>query len=136
MDFHVGQFFEENFSFSKENISSYMKLTGDFNKIHFDEEYAASTIFKKPIAHGMLSAGVFSKIIGNDFPANNCVYISQNFNFIKPVYIDEEYVARVEIKDIIKEKLFLKTIAYKNTYDFLVIDGNAVVSIKKIEATL
>lgn len=100
----IGDFYEEKVSFSKEDIMKYAEVSGDKNPIHIDEQYAKSSIFGGTIVHGMLAASVFSKIFGTKFPGEGTIYMSQDLKFMAPVLPNTEYVAKVEVIEIIKEK--------------------------------
>ena len=99
-----GQVYTVKFSFNQENVIAFAEVTGDKNPVHLDEAYAASTIFKKPIVHGMLGASLFSKVFGTMFPGEGTIYLSQTLNFLKPMYVNENYEAVFEVKEIILEK--------------------------------
>ena len=85
-------------------IESFGKATGDFNPVHFDEAYAAETLFKGRIAHGILSLGLISAVFGNIFPGPGTIYLSQEIKFIAPVRIGDTLTAKVEVLEVITEK--------------------------------
>jgi 3-hydroxybutyryl-CoA dehydratase len=89
---------------TKKDVDIFGKLTGDMNQAHFDEDYAAKTIFKKPIVHGMLIGSLFSKIFGLDYPGEGTIYCSQSLKFLKPVYPDQLLTIKVTVKEIVLEK--------------------------------
>lgn len=99
-----GQVYTVKFSFNQENVIAFAEVTGDKNPVHLDEAYAANTIFKKPIVHGMLGASLFSKVFGTMFPGEGTIYLSQTLNFLKPMYVNENYEAVFEVREIILEK--------------------------------
>ncbi|MCG7928256.1 MAG: MaoC family dehydratase [Candidatus Thiodiazotropha taylori] len=82
------------------DIRAFAGLSGDRNPVHLDDIYAEASRFKKRIAHGMISASFFSAIFGTQLPGKGCVYVSQDLNFRKPVYIDDTVTAVVEITAI------------------------------------
>ncbi|OHX65307.1 MaoC family dehydratase [Flammeovirga pacifica] len=96
----IGQSYQVDFKFSQEDVNAFARLTGDTNPIHIDEEFAANTPFKKPIMHGFLSASIFSRVLGTEFPGNGSVYLSQNMDFLRPMFVDENYSAEFEITEI------------------------------------
>ncbi len=118
--------------YKKELVIGFSQLTGDINPIHIDSEYAAKTIFKKPIVHGMLVASQISELLANNFPGPGTIYLSQSLNFIKPVYYDDEIKCVVEVMEIENEKgnIKLKTQCY-NQENKIVIDGVAIVKLLK-----
>ncbi|NLR92710.1 MULTISPECIES: MaoC family dehydratase [Flammeovirga] len=96
----IGNTYETTFSFTQDQVDAFAKLTGDTNPIHIDPEFAAGTPFKKPIMHGFLSASIFSRVLGTEFPGNGSVYLSQSMDFLRPMFVDEEYVATFEVTEI------------------------------------
>src|SRR3954462_9392614 len=86
------------------DIVLFAGVSGDNNAIHTNEEFAASTVFKGRIAHGMLSASVISAAIANKLPGPGTVYMSQNLRFKAPVRAGDTVRALVTVKEIIREK--------------------------------
>lgn len=111
-----------------EDIVQFAKLTGDFNPIHIDQEYAEKTFFKDRIAHGILSGSIISTVIGMKLPGPNTIYLSQNFKFIKPVKIGDTIKAIVEVVEKRDDKriIKLKTQVF-NQREEIVVDGDAAV---------
>jgi len=68
-----------------EDIDAFAAITGDTNPVHLDEVYAASTPFKARIAHGMLSAGLISTVLGTQLPGPGCIYLDQQIRFRAPI---------------------------------------------------
>lgn len=99
-----GQTYSYEFNFSQADVIAFANATGDKNPVHLDEAYAAKTMFKRPIMHGMLSASLFSKVFGTLFPGEGTIYLKQTLNFLKPMYVDTDYVAEFVVKDVIKDK--------------------------------
>jgi len=79
-------------------------VTGDFNPVHLDQGYADKTIFKGRIAHGLLSVGIISTILGNILPGHGTIYLSQEVKFLAPVRIGDTITAKVEVMELIPEK--------------------------------
>lgn len=100
----VGEKYTHTFSFSQEDVIAFAKVTGDNNPVHLDEDYAADTMFKKPIMHGMLGASIFSKVFGTLFPGEGTIYLNQNIQFTRPMYAGDQYEAQFEIVEIDSEK--------------------------------
>lgn len=113
---------------TKEDVQTFANVTGDHNPVHLDESYAKDTLFKKCIAHGMLSAGLISKVIGTQLPGYGTIYLGQTLNFKKPVYIGDTITTLVSIQKINPEKkiLILDTCC-KNQKGKVVLDGEATV---------
>ena len=100
----VNQVYTHDFQFSQEEVNRFAEVTGDKNPVHINAEYAATTMFKRPIMHGMLSASLFSKVFGTLFPGEGTIYLKQTLNFLKPMYVDTQYEAVFTIKEVLKDK--------------------------------
>ncbi len=100
MPFQVGDHYEETFSISQEEVNEFARLSGDTNPVHVDAAFAATTIFKKPVVHGIFVASVFSRIMGAKFPGYGSIYLSQTLDFKRPVYPGETYRVEVKIAEI------------------------------------
>ena len=82
---------------SGEDVARFGEVTGDFNPLHFDAGFAATTVFRAPIAHGILSAGYISAVIGTRLPGPGTIYLSQQLKFRAPVRIGDTVTARVTV---------------------------------------
>lgn len=78
-------------------VRGFATISGDTNPIHLDDDYASESRYKKRIAHGLLSASLFSSIFGTQFPGAGCVYAEQSLVFKRPVYVGDEVVAIAEL---------------------------------------
>ncbi len=87
-----------------QDIADFARVSGDVNPVHLDEAHAATTPFKKRIAHGALTASYISAVFGTKLPGPGCIYVSQTLNFKAPVHIGHEVVTTVKITDLIPEK--------------------------------
>lgn len=96
--------FEFSFEFSQAQVEAFAEVSGDHNPLHLDAEYAATTQFKRPIVHGSLAGGIFSRLIGMEFPGPGTVYLSQSLNFRRPMYVDTPYVAKLEVLEVSPER--------------------------------
>lgn len=94
---------------TQEDIINYSKISLDDNPLHLNEEYAKNSIFKKRIAHGMIAAGLISAVLGTKLPGKGSIYLEQNLKFLKPVYINDDITATVEIKKIENKIVTLET---------------------------
>ncbi|AHF06188.1 MaoC family dehydratase [Desulfitobacterium metallireducens] len=130
-DMNVGDSASLSKTVTESDILSYAGLTMDFNPVHVNAEYAKESIFKERIAHGMLSAGFISAVLGTTLPGPNSIYLGQELKFTAPVKIGDTVTATATITEKKDEKrlLKLKTIV-TNQRGEVVVDGNAV--IKKI----
>jgi acyl dehydratase len=126
MKFNIHDKIEETFSFSQDQVNRFIELTGDNNPIHHDVDYAAGTVFKKPIIHGFLSSSIFSKVLGIKMPGYGTIYLKQEMNFRKPMYVDTTYTCVIEILEIEKNRARLSTQIFNDKHE-LTIDGYAVV---------
>ena len=116
---------------TESDIIIFSKISGDKNPIHLSDEFAKKTRFKKRIAHGYLSASLFSGIFGEKLPGPGCLYLSQSLQFKYPVYIDDIVTATVKIIDIVAEKNTLKFSTICKVDKTTVIDGIAEIYIPK-----
>jgi len=90
--------------FNQSDVNTFAQITGDNNPIHLDADFAAKTIFGKPIVHGFFSASVFSMVFGTKFPGEGTIYLYQDMKFLAPVFVDRPYKARFEVVEVNAEK--------------------------------
>jgi len=115
-------------TFSEADIYLYAGISGDFNPAHVNEAYARNTFFKTRIAHGMLSAGLISAVIGTQLPGPGSIYMQQTLSFLAPVYMGDTITACVEVVEKMeKKKVRLKTTCM-NQDAVIVLEGEAIVS--------
>jgi len=114
---------------SESDVYLFAGITGDFNPAHVNQAYAEGTPFKSRIAHGFLTAGFISTVIGTMLPGPGTIYIRQELNFVAPVYINDTVTASVEVVEVDTEKnrVLLKPLC-KNQENKLLIEGQALVS--------
>ncbi len=96
----VGMSAETTMVVSAEKIDTFAELSGDFNPIHVDEEFAKTTMFGGRIAHGALSASLISAILGNDLPGPGAIFVELNMRFRRPAMMGDEVTARAEVQEI------------------------------------
>jgi len=89
---------------TESDIELFARATGDFNPVHLDQAYAEKTSFKGRIAHGLLSVGLLSAVLGNILPGHGTIYLSQEVKFLAPVRIGDTLTAKVEVIELITEK--------------------------------
>lgn len=104
MDLKIGDFFSTKRKVTDELIRKFAELSGDFNPIHLDEEFAGSTRFGRRIAHGMLSGAFISSVLGYEFKERKIVYLSQTMKFIAPVFIDDVITTTATVTKIREDK--------------------------------
>jgi 3-hydroxybutyryl-CoA dehydratase len=116
------------------DIMAYAGVSGDTNPIHLHDGFARTTRFGQRIAHGMLSAGFISAVIGTRLPGPGSVYISQTMNFTAPVLIGETItaVATITAIDEKRRRVTLKTQCLNG--DKVVIDGEATILVPRRDA--
>ena len=133
-DIRIGQHAEYVRTVTSEDIEMFGQVSGDYNPLHFNEDWAKTTMFKGRIAHGILTATYVSTVIGMKLPGPGTIYISQSMKFRRPVRIGDEITARVEVIDKNDEKEFLtlKTVCV-NQEGKMVLDGEAVVTMMRLE---
>ena len=100
----LGQTYSHDFKFTQEEVNLFAEVTGDKNPVHLDADFAAKTLFKKPIMHGMLGAALFSKVFGVLFPGEGTIYLKQSLSFLRPMFVDVDYEAVFTVKEVNKEK--------------------------------
>jgi 3-hydroxybutyryl-CoA dehydratase len=113
---------------SETDVYLFAGISGDFNPAHLNQAYAEKTFFKGRIAHGMLSAGFISALLGTRLPGPGTIYLRQELNFLAPVRMGDTITARVEVTELIPEKnrARLRT-SCRNQDGTVVLDGEAVV---------
>jgi 3-hydroxybutyryl-CoA dehydratase len=122
----VGDSAELTRTITEEDIQLFARAIGDFNPVHLDEAYAQKTQFKGRIAHGALSLGFISAILGNIFPGHGTIYLSQEVKFLAPVRIGDTITAKVEVMELISEKNRVKLrTSCMNQEGKIVVDGTA-----------
>lgn len=111
------------------DVVKFAQISGDYNPVHLDEDFARRTRFKGRIVHGMLSASFLSTVIASRLPGPGTIYLTQNLSFRAPVRIGDRVEARVTVTDIIREKarVVLKTVC--RVGETVVIDGDALVMV-------
>jgi 3-hydroxybutyryl-CoA dehydratase len=104
MDLKIGDQFSTTRVITDDVIRKFAEVSGDFNPIHLDEEFAAKTRFGKRIAHGMLSGAFISAVLGNEFRERKIVYLSQTMKFTAPAFLGDTITATATITAIREDK--------------------------------
>jgi acyl dehydratase len=125
----VGKVYTHDFKFNQDEVNRFAEVTGDKNSVHTDAAYAAKTMFKRPIMHGMLSASLFSKVFGTLFPGEGTIYLKQSLSFLKPMYVDTAYEAMFTVKEVVKDKnrAVIETLIKDKTTGIVCTSGEATV---------
>ena len=113
---------------SETDVYLYAGISGDFNPAHVNQTEAEKGMFGKRIAHGMLSAGLISAVLGTLLPGPGTIYMGQELRFTKPVAIGDTITATVTVAELIPEKnrAILETVCTNQNGD-VVITGKATV---------
>ena len=96
----VGQKARRSITLTTEHVKTYAEMTGDHNPLHFDEDFASKTKFKKLVVQGGLTTGLLHALVAMDMPGPGTVFLSQNWKFIAPVFIGDTITAEAEIVSI------------------------------------
>lgn len=130
MDLKIGDKFSTERHVTDELVRKFADVSGDFNPIHLDEEFAKTTRFGRRIAHGMLSGAFISAVLGYEFKERKIVYLSQSMKFTAPVYLEDTVTATATVTNIRDDKgiVTLETICTNQNGETLV-KGEAVVMI-------
>ena len=124
----IGQKSSMRKTITEADVSAFAQISGDTNPVHLDKEYAAKSIFKERIAHGMLTAGLISAVLGTQLPGVGSIYLSQSLKFLAPVKLGDTVEAEVEVIEKLEEKnrVRLRTVC-RNQSGQVVIDGEALI---------
>jgi 3-hydroxybutyryl-CoA dehydratase len=130
--FRIGQQASFTKTVSAADVSTFAELIGDFNPVHVDAEYARKSRFGRQIAHGMFTGGLISAVLGNRLPGPGSIYLSQQIEFLAPVYIGDTITVVAEITSWRSDKriVTLKTDAYNQEYK-QVVTGKAVLLVDR-----
>lgn len=126
----IGDKFSTERHVTDEVIRKFAEISGDYNPIHLDEEFAKTTRFGRRIAHGMLSGAFISAVLGYEFKERKIVYLSQTMKFTAPVFIGDTVTATGTVTNIREDKgiVTLETVCTNQNGETLV-KGEAVVMI-------
>jgi acyl dehydratase len=117
---------------NESTINEFARISGDYNPLHVDEQYAAKTQFGKRVCHGMLLASFFSRLIGMYMPGKNALYFSQTLNFQTPCFIGDKVTIEGEVIDKSQSTriITIKTTVH-NQVDKCLVDGIAKVIVRE-----
>ncbi len=127
MDLNIGDTFSKSREVTDELIRQFAEVSGDYNPIHLDEEFAKTTRFGRRIAHGMLGGAFISAVLGYEFKVRKIIYLSQTLKFVAPVFIGDTVTTRATIKSVRQDKpiVTVETICENQSGETL-IKGEAV----------
>ncbi len=130
-DYQIGEKSSFTKTVTEADVYGYAGITGDFNPAHVNKVAAENSMFKQRIAHGMLSAGFISAVLGTKLPGEGAIYISQELSFLAPVYFNDTITAEAEvIEKLEKDRLKVRTTC-TNQDGTIVINGTAVLMIPR-----
>lgn len=112
---------------TEQDVFAFADASGDHNPLHIDEAYARESVFGHRIAHGILTAGIISTVLGSDLPGLGTIFVELHIQFIKPVYIGDTVTATAYVMEIINPKRVRLLVACVNQQGEDVAIGNAVV---------
>ena len=125
--------FKKNFEviITEPMLTDFAKLSGDYNPLHMNEEYASSTSFKKRVCSGMFLATFFSRLIGMYLPGKHALYFSQSLNFVNPCFVGDKITIEGKVidKSVATKIITLKT-TITNESSKRIIDGEARVIVR------
>lgn len=129
-DIVVGQFAILEREVTQEVIDSFASASGDRNPVHVDPEFAAGTMFKGTIAHGMLSAAYISAVLGTQLPGPGAVYTGQSLKFRAPVRPGDKVVTLCTVKEVIHEKKRVIMDTQCRVGETVVLEGEATLMVQ------
>ena len=126
MNLRIGQKASRSLTITKDHVESFAALSGDYNPLHFDIEFARKTKFKKLVVQGGLTTGLLHALVAMDLPGPGTVFLSQNWKFTAPVFINDTITASAEVLSIHKTKpvTHLKMMVRRQDGE-IVLDGEA-----------
>ena len=104
MKITVGQKASRSLTLTTEHVKTFASLSGDYNPLHFDEAFVAKTKFKRLVVQGGLTTGLLHALVAMDLPGPGTVFLSQNWKFTAPVFIDDTITAEAEIINVHESK--------------------------------
>lgn len=130
-DINIGDVYTFERRFTQQEVLDFGKLSGDLNPMHIDHEWNDASGFKRNLIHGMLTASLFSTLIGMYCPGENSLYLSQTLKFKKPVYPEDLLTVKgtvIHTNEILRV-ITLKTEIYKG--DEVVVSGEAIAKMRE-----
>ncbi len=100
----IGQTATRTLMLTAEHVRTFAELTGDFNPLHFDEGFAAKTKFGRLVVQGGLTTGLLHALVATDLPGPGTVFLSQDWKFTAPVYVDDTITAEAEVVSVHQTK--------------------------------
>ena len=126
-DISLGQTAEYEKRVTDEDVRKFADISGDYNPIHLDDEFAKDSMFGARIAHGILTASHISAVIGYIFPGPGWIYLGQSLQFRAPVKIGDTVHTAVEVTDTVAEKNIVELSTICKVGDTVVLKGTATI---------
>lgn len=128
MELRVGQRARRALTVDKEMVRSYAEITGDYNPLHFDVDFASRTRFGRLIAQGGIATGLLHALVAMDMPGAGSVFVRQSWSFRAPVYIGDTLHAEATVKSVRAKRNMAELEFEVNNQDGdLVLEGEALV---------
>jgi len=113
---------------TEQDIMLMAELTGDYNPIHVNDDFAVATRFKGRIAHGELITGLISALMANVLPGPGTIFLEQNIRFLKPARPNDIITATVEVVSVAEEKpIVMLNVICKNQHGQVILEGKYTV---------
>lgn len=129
-DLEIGMSREVTHQVSEQDVDDFARISGDYNPLHMDEEYAKNTPFGGRIAHGAMTASYCSAILGNEIPGPGAIFMSLELKFRAPVRIGDTVLARAEVGEINTRRRFVVMVVTCTVEGKVVAKGKAGVMVK------
>ena len=95
-----GQRAQRSLTLTAHHVKTFAELSGDYNPLHFDEAFVSKTKFGRLVVQGGLTTGLLHALVAMDMPGPGTVFLSQNWKFTAPVYIDDTITAAAEVVSV------------------------------------
>ena len=129
-DIQVGHQVDFSHAVNQQDVDTFAALTGDFNPIHTDPEFARTTAFGKPIVHGMLTSSFISTMIGMLLPGRGALWSDQTLQFTRPVFVGDTITVAAEVAQVsVATRTMILDIKITNQNDHLVVVGRSTVQL-------
>lgn len=126
MNLEVGQKAKRSMTLNAEHVKAYAEITGDYNPLHFDDEFAAKTRFGRLVVQGGLTTGLLHALVAMDIPGPGTVFLNQNWQFTAPVFIGDTITAEIEVLKVHESKPVTQLgVAITNQEGEVVLEGEA-----------
>ncbi|TWC28962.1 acyl dehydratase [Pseudomonas sp. SJZ079] len=132
----VGQTASYSKTVEERDIQLFAAVSGDHNPVHLDAEYAATTMFKERIAHGMFSGALISAAVACEMPGPGTIYLGQTMRFTLPVKLGDTLTVRLEILEKLPKFRVRVATRVFNQHDELVVDGEAEILAPRKQQTV